>query len=247
VRDAHGDLDAARADAPPAVGQVPEEEHRALLDARVLEDREVGVQPAAVAKGAGDQCRADLGPRRHPLGEAAVQDGHACGLVHGPGDRARHGANRRVVIPRAQEVLGAQKLHRRAPEQADRAGQQPVEHEQPEVAAGCRARRRAPGSAREAGDGGHRDRARGGQPVGRELLAELGIGVEDGHAVVDLHRHAWLSVARRAVLTRAARGYCSSSSLPVPPRWRANQSPSCWPTSPIEEPAVWNASEMRDE
>jgi hypothetical protein len=247
VRDAHGDLDAARADAPPAVGQVPEEEHRALLDARVLEDREWASSQLPWRRARAISAAPISGHGVTRSAKPAVQDGHARGLVHGPGDRARHGANRRVVIPRAQEVLGAQKLHRRAPEQADRAGQQPVEHEQPEVAAGCRARRRAPGSAREAGDGGHRDRARGGQPVGRKLLAELGIGVEDGHAVVDLHRHAWLSVARRAVLTRAARGYCSSSSLPVPPRWRANQSPSCWPTSPIEEPAVWNASEMRDE
>ena len=50
---------------------------------------------------------------------------------------------------------------------------------------------------------------------------------------------------RRPAAARLVRRRRVVVALAPPPRWRASQSLSCWPTSPIDEPACWKASETR--
>ena len=119
-----------------------------------------------------------------------------------------------------------------------------VEHEQPEVAA-LRARRRSPRPLRQRDHRRDGDRARGGEPVGRQVLAEVGVGIEDrddggGSPRPRLRerRAARRPYARRSRLLLVA--VLAAAALAREPVAELR------PTSPMDEPAVWKASEMRE-
>src|SRR4051794_29050042 len=174
------DGDAVRAHASPALGEVPEREHEAVLDALVVRDgqrhREV-VRPARPAR---EELHAELREGHHPLDQPVVQDGEIRRLEQAP---AHLGADVRallVPLPGSQDVAGTQQLHATPAEDLDLAGQEPVqEQEAAMVAVGLARSGDVPGARRETHDAREDVPSRPLAVVGRDDRLEVVVLVDE--------------------------------------------------------------------
>ncbi len=132
VRERERQPDALGRDAPPALGERPQEHEEPVVDPRELRDRELERQAPRAPHVAAAQCAGEHRPARGRDCHPRVEQRDAGRLVDVPDDAERERVELDVVLRRAQHVAGAEELGRRPPGEEDLAGHDALEHEQAE-------------------------------------------------------------------------------------------------------------------
>jgi hypothetical protein len=129
------DVDAVRGDAPPAVGQVPQQHVQPRLGVTDVDDGEVERERARALHGARQQLAHDGRPLGDGGGEAVVEHRDGRALDRRPRDAATRWSRSLVAGPGAQEVARADQLGTFAAVEVQRADHEALEDEQPEAPA----------------------------------------------------------------------------------------------------------------
>ncbi len=137
VRQPEADEHAVGHHAPPALGEAPQQGQQPVVDTREVSDRLHHHQPLGAPRGALHERGEDLRPLRRPHRERVVDHRHTCARQRGPAHAARQQDLGIAILPRPQQVTGAEQLGRRMVADRGLADEQPVEHQQPDrLAAG---------------------------------------------------------------------------------------------------------------
>ncbi len=178
VRERQRQPDAARLDAPPSGGEVPQEQDQANLEPRLRGDRAQHVELERAPARAPGEDPGDLRERTHALGEVAVEHRELRRAQHAPPARA-HDQLIRGRSERLKQIAGADQLGGGATADPDLERDQTVEDEQPEaLPRGIEPGRQVARPDPDLEDPG------GGELPGRdpradvELLGDLPVGVE---------------------------------------------------------------------
>ena len=179
VAERERDDDAVRRDAAPALGEVPEREQEPVVDALVVRDRERDREVVGAARAAVEELDAELRPRHDPLHQPVVEHREPGRLQHDPADLGAHVRALVVPPPRPHHVAVAEQLAAAAAEHLDRPAQQPVDDQEAAmVRVGLQRGAGVPLAGREPQHAGERVAPRALELLGREELAQVGVGLD---------------------------------------------------------------------
>jgi hypothetical protein len=174
------DDDAVAVDAAPALGEVPERQQQAVVDALVVRDRQRDREVVRPARAAVEQLEPELRPGDDAQHQAVVEHGQARWLEHLPADLGAHVRALIVPAPRPHHVALADELDAVAPEHVDRAAEQAVDDQEAAVVdRGVQCRDRVPLARRQLLDARERLPARALDLSLAEQVGQVRIGVDE--------------------------------------------------------------------
>src|SRR5215210_656537 len=132
-RAAAAELAERRRHLPPALGEMPEREQQAVVDALVVRDRERDGEVVRAAGAAVEELDAERRPREDPLDEPVVEHGERRRLEHRPAHLGLDVRALRVPRPRPQHVAMAEQLDAAPPHDVDLARHQPLDDQEAAV------------------------------------------------------------------------------------------------------------------
>jgi hypothetical protein len=173
--------DTVLAYAAPALGEVPQREHQAVIDAGMMGDRKRDGERVRPAGPAVEELDSELRPRGDTRDKLLVEHGQASRFEHGPADLGMDVRALVVPVPRPHHVAVTEQLDALAAEHLHVARYQSVEYQEAAVVAfgldrgACVPR---PGPQREHA----RSRLMSGalQLVLVQQVGEVGVSVDDG-------------------------------------------------------------------
>ena len=188
VRERHRHGHAIRGDAPPALGKVPEEGEQPTVHAVELRDGLRDGQPRGALADAIDDRRTHLGVPTQLDGQTAVEQRQPHAAEHVPADRMAQQRRAVLGVPRADHVARAEQLGADDVRDEHLAGENALEHEQPDVLGPDAGH--LPGARLEEPDRDPQLALRGRQAVVGQQLSQIGIelqqrcGLTVGHGLL---------------------------------------------------------------
>ena len=170
--------------ASPALGQVPEGQLQAVINALVVGDGKRDSEGVGPAGAAGEQLQPELGPWVHPRHEPVVQHRQTRWLEHVPPHLGLDMGAIGIPVPRPQHVADPEQLDARASEHIDLSGEQAVDDQEAAVVLVRLGRaQRVPLPGREPALAGER-LAPGTLALGFvEQLGQVRVGVDDADEI----------------------------------------------------------------
>jgi hypothetical protein len=175
-----GDDDAVGVDAAPSLGEVPQRQQQAIVDALMVRDRERDGEVVGAPGAAIEQLQAELRPGSDAHDEVVIEDGQSARLENRPSDLRPDVGALVVPFPRSHHIALPDELHAAPPQHLDGTTEQPVDDQEPAMVLRRLLRgRRVPLTGRHALDTSQRLAPRPLEAGRVEQVGQVGIGVDD--------------------------------------------------------------------